>query len=376
MTLRSFLSVLLIFFACGTQADDFNNRVDAIFADIDRGVHPGCSVGVVAAGQLIHQAGYGLANLELGVPLDGSHVHRIGSVSKQFTAFSMLLLADEGKINLDDDIRKHLPELLDYGVPVSINSILGHIGGMADYDYISGGDAGEVEGGLNIESAAGGPFRIGNEDYLTITEFYDVVKRAPLRHPPNEKYEYSNLGYFLLSMLVEEVSGETLRQYAHRRIFQPLGMGNTFFSDEPSEIVRNRASGYRPSDEGYVTDMTNLFWVGDGGLHTNVEDLAIWDQHFYNPRLGSNPEELMAQFLTPNSVFPSGDGTLYANGQNIGELDGRKRIAHGGGWLGVTTYYSRYPDDEVSTIILCNDVSLSPYNFSRAIEQAWFDSRD
>ena len=129
MTLRSFLSVLLIFFACSTQADDFNNRVDAIFADIDRGVDPGCSVGVVAAGQLIHQAGYGLANLELGVPLDGSHVHRIGSVSKQFTAFSVLLLADEGKINLDDDIRKHLPELLDYGVPVSINSILGHIGG-------------------------------------------------------------------------------------------------------------------------------------------------------------------------------------------------------------------------------------------------------
>jgi CubicO group peptidase (beta-lactamase class C family) len=309
------------------------------------------------------------------VSLDGSHVHRIGSVSKQFTAFSVLLLAEEGKINLNDDIRKHLPELLDYGVPVSINSILGHIGGMADYDYISGGDEGEVEGGLNIESAAGGPFRIGNEDYLTIAEFYDVVKRVSLRHAPNEKYEYSNLGYFLLSMLVEEVSGETLRQYAHRRIFQPLGMDSTFFSDEPAEIVSKRASGYRPSAEGYVTDMTNLFWVGDGGLHTNVEDLAIWDQHFYNPRLGRNPEELMAQFLTPNSVFPSGDGTLYANGQNIGELDGRERIAHGGGWLGVTTYYARYPDDKFSTIILCNDVGLSPYNFSRAIEQAWFDNR-
>ena len=372
MTIRLMFSVFAFALACSAQANEFNDGIDAIFADIDSATDPGCSVGVVANGQLIHQAGYGLANLELDVPLDGTHVHRIGSVSKQFTAFSVLLLAEEGKIRLEDDIRTYLPDLLDYGVPVSINAVLGHIAGMADYDFISGGDEGEVPGGLNIVSAAGGPFRIGNEDYLTIGEFYDVVKRAPLRHPPNEKYEYSNLGYFLLSMLVEEVSGETLREYAHNRIFEPLGMSNTFFSDDPVEIVKNRASGYRPEGDGYVTDMTNLFWVGDGGLHTNVEDLAKWDQHFYSPSLGQNPKQLMAQFMTPNSVFPSGENALYANGQNIGELNGRDRVYHGGGWLGVTTYYSRYPDDQFSTIILCNDVSLSPYDYSRSIEQLYF----
>ena len=255
-------------------ADDFNDSVDVIFAQIDADTDPGCNVGVIARSELIHRSGYGLANLELDVPLDGTQVHRIGSVSKQFTAFAVLLLAEEGKVDLAEDIRMYLPELRSYGYPVSINAVLGHVAGMADYDYVSGGEDSPIEGGLNLTSVAGGPFRLGNEDYLNIQEFFDVVKQIPLRQAPNESYRYSNLGYFLLSMLVEEVSGESLREYAARQIFEPLGMSNTFFSDDPVEIVKNRASGYRPEAGGYVTDMTNLFWVGDGGLHTNV-DLSL-----------------------------------------------------------------------------------------------------
>tara|TARA_B100000989_G_C19459614_1_gene435631 strand:+ start:465 stop:1073 length:609 start_codon:yes stop_codon:yes gene_type:complete len=202
-----------------------------------------------------------------------------------------------------------------------------------------------------------------------------VVKQIPLLQAPNESYRYSNLGYFLLSMLVEEVSGESLREYAARQIFEPLGMSNTFFSDDPVEIVKNRASGYRPEAGGYVTDMTNLFWVGDGGLHTNVDDLALWDSHFYRPTLGLNPEVLMEQFLTRNSSIPSAPDRLYANGQNIGRANGKERIYHSGGWLGVTTFYARYPTEQFSTVLLCNDIGLSPASLSEEIERLYFGSR-
>ena len=364
-------SVVILGLGRPAHADEFNDAVDTIFAEIDRETDPGCSVGVIEDGELIHHAGYGLANLELGVPLDGSQVHRMGSVSKQFTALAVLLLAEEGKINLEDSIHSHIPGLREYGATVTINSMLGHFSGMADYDYITGGEEAEVEGGLNIHSVAGGPFRLGNEDYLSIEEFYDVVKQAPLRHPPHAQYEYSNLAYFLLSMLVEEVSGQSLRQYAEEKIFKPLGMSDSFFSDKPTEIVINRASGYRPDGDGYATDMTNLFWVGDGGLHTTVEDMAKWDQNFYQPRVGLNPADLMERFNTPNSDFDAGGGR-YANGQVVRQADDRLRFAHGGGWLGVRTFYDRYPDHRFSTIVLCNDVSLNPAEFAGRIAAAYF----
>ncbi len=356
------------------QAEIIDDRIDALFSHIVADA-PGCSVGVVKDGAYIHKAGYGLANLELDVPLDGDNLHRMGSVSKQFTAFAVLLLADDGSIELDAEIHRYLPELRDYGAPVSVNQVLGHTAGMADYDFISSGKDDEtVPGGLNIKSAAGGAFRLGNEDYLSIQEFYEVVKQAPLRHPPAEKWDYSNLGYFLLSMLVEEVSGQSLREFAAERIFEPLGMNNSFFSDDATEIIRNRAYGYAPDDDGgYVTDMTNLFWVGDGGLHTNLDDLLIWDRHFYAPSLGGDPPQLLATFNRPNSALPSPNG-LYANGQFVRDTDTLGTVYfHSGGWLGTTTWYARLPEQRTSVMMMCNDVSLSPARYYEQIIESMFD---
>ena len=366
--------IALAMFYHETNADEFNDIVDQLFISIDKNTAPGCSVGVIENGKLIHEAGYGLANMELGVPLDGSHLHRVASVSKQFTAMAVHLLAEDGKIELNEDIRTYLPALREYGATVTINSMLGHISGMADYDYVTDGDNLAQNLGLNIQSAAGGPFRLGNEDYLSIDEFYDVVKKIPLAHPPNQQYQYSNLAYFLLSMLVEEVSGQSLRDYTDERIFQPLGMSRSFFSDKPTEIVVNRASGYRPAKEGYEIDMTNLFWVGDGGLHTSIEDMVKWDQNFYAPSIGQNPAALIRQFNTPNSDFDSGRGGLYANGQHIRNENGRLRHSHSGGWLGTSTYYARYPEDRFSVIIFCNDVSQNPEFYVDKIAEAYFQN--
>jgi CubicO group peptidase (beta-lactamase class C family) len=340
------------------EAVDTSAALDAIFATIEADA-PGCNVGVIRNGDWIHKAGYGMANMELGVALDGSQVHRMGSVSKQFTALAVLLLAEEGRIDLQADIRDYLPALRDYGTSVTVNAMLGHIAGMGDYDLIAGSYEGPIaENAVDLRSAAGGPFRLGNEDYLTIAEFYDVVKRVPLAQEPGQSFRYSNLAYFLLSMLVEDVSGETLREYAARRIFAPLGMRHTFFSDDPVEIVRNRASGYKALEDGhYVTDMTNLFWVGDGGLHTNLDDMLLWDRSFYAPRVGDHPMQLLARMNTPNSQHDARDA-LYANGQFVGEKHGQRGFWHSGGWLGTSTYYGRFPDVRTSLVMMCNDVSL------------------
>ena len=201
------------------------------------------------------------------------------------------------------------------------------------------------------------------------------MKNVPLRNQPNEKWNYSNLAYFLLSILVEEVSGETLRQYADKRIFKPLGMTNTFFSDQPTEIVSNRASGYKISKNGgYVTDMTNLFWVGDGGLHTNVDDMLKWDRNFYQPKVGKDPQALMKRFITPNSDFVA-QGWKYANGQMVGKKESRNMVAHGGGWLGVVTYYQRFPDDKFSSVILCNSTEQKPWEYATKISELYFNKK-
>lgn len=353
-------------------ASDFNKKVDALFNTIDKDKMPGCNVGVVQNGEFIHKAGYGLANLEVGVSLNGDNVHRIASVSKQFTAMSVLILADEGKIDLQHDIRKYLPELKNYGHKVSINSMLGHTSGMADYDYISNYTDTDVKGGVNLRNTMGTPFRLGNEDYLSITEFYDVVKQVSLRNEPNTKWQYSNLAYFLLSMLVEEVSGESLRDYANKRIFQPLEMNSTFYSDDPTEIVKNRASGYKQNRKGgYQIDMTNLFWVGDGGLLTSLEDLLKWDQHFYRPSLGRNPQKLLELLNKPNSNL-NAYGGLYANGQIVMNIGERQAYMHSGVWLGVRTHYTRIPKENFSVIILCNDSSLDPYTYATVIASLYF----
>jgi CubicO group peptidase (beta-lactamase class C family) len=332
-------------------------QIDNIFSEISSNNSPGCSVGVFRDRSLIFKNGYGLANLEHDIPLSHLSVHRVASISKQFTAFAVLLLADDGKIALENDIRTYMPDLPDYGHKVSINSMLGHFSGMGDFDSLDE---------LNehpLKSVAEGPIRLGNEDYLSIKEFYDVVIKLPLKRKPNQSWEYSNFAYFLLSKLIEKQSGLTLRQFADKKIFKPLGMKQTFFNDNPNEVISNRVTGYRTINiGGYEINMTNLFWVGDGGLHTNIADLALWDNNFYNPELGRNPEKLIRQMNTPNSTHAI-DGWKYANGQFVKQLADYKTFEHTGDWLGTSTFYARVPENKISVAVFCNNVDLDAAKF-------------
>jgi CubicO group peptidase (beta-lactamase class C family) len=377
MTFKKLLPFILgTFISTSAIASDFNDGIDKIFSSVVNQNTPGCNVGVIKDGAFIHKTGYGLANLELDVPLNGNQVHRMASVSKQFTAMAVLLLAEEEKIDLDADIRTYLTDLKEYNEVITVRSMLGHYSGMGDYDLIAGSYEGDkAKGSIDLKSVAGGDFRLGNEDYLTISEFYSVVKTVPLALKPNQKFQYSNLAYFLLSMLVEEVSGKSLRDYSDDKIFRPLGMTSTFFSDDPVEIVKNRAVGYNKNNIGnYITDMTNLFWVGDGGLHTNLDDLLKWDQNFYAPKVGKNPEKLIELMNMQNSSHNS-DSFTYANGQFVGEILERKSYGHSGGWLGTSTYYVRFPDEKFSLALMCNDVSLETSNIRDDIFKLYFNRK-
>lgn len=342
-------------FAQNKQLMLLEKRMDAIAEKSITPDGPGCSISIIQNEQFIFKKSYGLANLEHQIPLNSQSVFRMASVSKQFTAFAVLLLADDGAIKLTDDIRLHLPELKDYGRKISINSILGHFSGLGDFDdHLS-----------TFRDSTLSGFIIGSEQFVSNAEYYSVIKDFPLVHDPDTTMEYSNHGYIILAKLVERVSGLTIREFTQKRIFKPLGMKHTFFSDSAEEVIPNRASGYRSPEVGkQLNHLTALHTIGDGGLFSTIDDMLIWDNHFYAPKIGKDPKALIALMNKPNVNVPDSDeGKWYfANGQNT---DGHY-FFHNGGWVGTDTSYIRRPDTQTSVVGMCNSVSLSVNDFTYA----------
>ncbi len=363
------LSVALLLSSSAAKAEDMD--VDALKAVLDekfaeKGVHeqtPGCSVGVIKDGAYILNQSYGAANLEHGIPLSSKGIFRTGSLSKQFTAMAIALLAEDGKLDLDADIHTYLPDVMDYGHKVTVRQMVYHVSGIPDY-----------EPGLEaLKTADGKDLRLGNQDYLTIDEFYQRAKNIPLFATPETKWAYSNTAYFLLSQVVKKVSGMTLRQYADINIFNPLGMTKTFFNDDVNDIVPDRVDGYwRLEDGTYKIYMTNLSWVGDGGVYTSMDDFIKWDQNWYDNKLGRDPKALMGLVLNPYDM-DVGDGRKYAFGVFVGEHKGYQRINHTGSWVGFTTYYTRYPDLNLSLVSFCNSNQATP-RITMQLENYMIDS--
>ena len=348
------------------SAQSLVDGVDSLFADTDTG-QPGCAVAVIHDGAYVLRKGYGLANLEHSVPIRSNTVFRTGSVSKQFTAFAVALLAERGDIDLDADVRRYLPDLMDYGAPVSVRQMIHHVAGMGDYDP-------EL-----FTKADGTPFRFGNQDYWTIEEFYAAVREVPLVLRPGSEWRYSNLAYFLLAQLVERVSGMTLREFAEHEIFGPLAMTASFFNDNVNEPVPHRADGYRHLESGgYEIFMTNLDWVGDGGVYTSLDDFIAWDRNFYANELGAGNAELVEQTTTPlagvtaRSEGPFGE-TGYAFGHFVGSHRGVPVVFHSGGWVAFSSMYVRFPSAALSTIVLCNTTDRSAPELGADIAKLAFD---
>ncbi|MFQ5628604.1 MAG: serine hydrolase domain-containing protein, partial [bacterium] len=285
---KSSILFYLFLFAIGTNQvsahhpvrsanDTLSAKVDQIFADWDKPDSPGCALAVIQDGKTVYSRGYGMADLEHDIPISPQTVFYIGSTSKQFVTFSIALLAEQGKLGLDDNIRKYLPEFPDYGQPITIRHLIHHTSGIRDY--------------LTLWSLAGRNYL----DYMPEDVVLDMIcRQKELNFSPGEQHLYSNSCYFLLAVIVERASGQSLREYADKHIFKPLAMKNTHFHDNNKHIIKKRAYGYAPGKIGGFDQLIMRFdLVGSGGLYTCVEDLYLWDQNFYHNKLGKGGQEII-----------------------------------------------------------------------------------
>lgn len=314
--------------------------VDRLFAPWNKPDTPGCALAVISGGRVIYQKGYGSANLEHRIPISPRSVFYIGSVSKQFTAMSIAILAKQGKISLDDDIRKVIPEVPDYRIPLTIRHLVHHTSGLRDYLTL-----------LNIAGVDFGAFH--EDDVLQV-----IARQKELNFKPGDEYLYSNSGYFLLGLVVKRVSGRSLREFAEENIFKPLGMKNSHFHDDYTRLVINRASGYLLTAAGKSTNFISTFdCVGSGGLYTTVEDLFLWDQNFYHCQVGG--KELVEMVQTPGSLN-NGKKIDYAFGLVISSYKGLNTVSHGGALGGYRSHIVRFPEQKFSVICLSNLSTFFP----------------
>jgi CubicO group peptidase (beta-lactamase class C family) len=349
MRFRISLAILLFFFPCLLQAD-LSTQVDKLFSEWDKPDSPGCAVGVIRDGKLIYERGFGMANLEHGIKNTPTTVFDIGSTGKQFTAMTILLLQKEGKLSIDDDIRKWLPEMRDYGTPITIRHLIHHTSGIRDYLTLMALKALEFDNDYP------------NEEIVSL-----IAAQKELNFKPGAEHLYSNSGYFLLSEIVKRASGKTLREYSTVNIFEPLGMKNTHFHDDKTMIVKDRATGYSPKEKsGFYINMSMFDVVGDGSLMTTVEDLLLWDQNFYANKLGGGGQELIDQMLTAG-VLSDGKKLDYAFALVHDTYRGLKVVAHSGSWVGYRAQILRFPEQKFTVICLANLSAINPSGLAEEI---------
>jgi CubicO group peptidase (beta-lactamase class C family) len=320
-----------------TLPEDFEKKVDALCAPWSRPGVPGGVVAVAQEGKMLFVKGYGLANVETGTPIVRETVFDVGSVSKQFTAVCVLLMEEDGLIKTSDPITKYFPEVPTFGKEVTIDHLLRMTSGLRDY--------------LNVWVVEGWWFteERGFEDVVQT-----LARQQGLNSDPGEKFNYCNAGYALMAMLVERTTGKSLATYAKERVFDPLGMKDTFFMDDDSMVVPRRALSYSPSEAGKLENLWSPMAIyGDGGVHTTVDDLLKWHENFYANKLGKADPALMEKMVSTKPLN-SGQPNGYACGLFVGELDGVRRIEHGGNWLDYAAATARFPEKRLSVFVLSN----------------------
>ena len=350
MMSRLCLSILLMLMVSLTQVTNspLATKIDQLFAQWDKPDSPGCALVVIKDGQTIYKRGYGVANLDYGIPISSKSVFNIASTSKQFTAMSIALLVREGKISLDDDIRKYLPEMPQYQSPITIRHLIYHTSGIREYSHLM------QLAGIRFQDAA-------DEEVIRI-----IVRQKGLNFKPGDEYLYSNSGYFLLAQIVKRASGRSLREFAEEKIFKPLGMVNTRFHDDSTEVIKNRATGYTlRTDGGFSIEMTRSDHVGDGGLLTTIDDLILWDKIFYDHKL-SGGWDLIRQFLTPGTLN-SGEKIDYAFGMEVETYKGLNVFGHGGAFNGFNADMIRFPDQRFTVACLCNLSNIESGRLTRQV---------
>jgi len=322
-------------------------RIDSTFSDFDHTDRPGCSLGISRQGELVYRRGYGMSNLEYGLAISPGSIFHVASISKQFTAFAIGLLVDDGKLSVDDDVRKYIPEIPSYGKPITLRHLIYHTSGIRDQWTLLG------MGGWR------------EPDVVTEGDILGVVARQKaLNFQPGEEYLYSNSGYTLLGIVVKRVSGLSLHEFAEQRIFRPLGMTSTHFQYDHSMVVPNRTSAYRAYGAAWAITIPVFDNEGATSLQTTPTDLLKWEQNYVVGTVGS--ARLREAAMTRGSLN-SGDRIPYGYGLVPETFRGVKAFGHGGVDNGYRADVIRFPESGLAVAVLCNFAEAAPWVYSRGV---------
>src|SRR5438105_4945166 len=340
------------------SGDSLTRAIDRVFESWRDTDGPGCAVGVSRDGNIVLERGYGMANLETDTPIRPSSIFHVASVSKQFTAAAIMLLERDGKLSLDDNIRKYLPEIPDYGTPITIRHLLTHTSGLRDQ--------------WELLAFARGRFE---EDRITEADVLDIVSRqTALNFKPGAEYAYSNTGFTLLGVIVKRVSGQSLRDFADERIFKPLGMTRTHFHDDYTMLVPGRTSAYEPRrgpGARWRVGIPNFDTYGPTSLFTTVGDLLKWEANLDRPVVGDARMFARMQVPTP---LTTGDTSSYGFGLVMGNYRGGRVVEHNGADAGYRSYVGRFPDKGLAIAIACNAATANTTALARGVADAYLGS--
>jgi CubicO group peptidase (beta-lactamase class C family) len=346
------IALLFLTLNCSPGAKS-DAKVDKLFAQWDRVDSPGAAIVVVHNGRVVYQRGYGSANLETRTPITPQTLFDVASVAKQFAGFAVATLVEEGKLSLDDDVREHLPNVPDFGKPITIRHLVYHTSGLRDWPEtlaLSGFDLGGV---------------------ITLATILEMVQRQrELDFAPGEDYLYSNTGYNLLAATIAKVTDQTFRAWSEENIFKPLGMKQTRVCENPSELVPNRAESYTLGDnKKFVRSISQLAAEGSSSLFVSAEDMAKWIVNFQSRRFGPEALERMCEAGKLNN----GKEVDYGFGIGLGKYHGAKKFSHTGGWAGYRSIVMIIPEKEFAIAILSNAGNLNTLTLATKIADIYLE---
>jgi CubicO group peptidase (beta-lactamase class C family) len=348
--------IVLLPQAVAGQQPDLADRVDEVFARWNSTASAGCAVSAERDGNAVISRAYGMADLEHDIPNTPATIFEAGSVSKQFTAAAIVLLALDGRLSLDDDVRNHVPELPDYGHTIRIRHLLTHTSGLRDWGSVA------AIGGLGRE------VRTHTHDHVL-----DILSRQrQLNFAPGAEYSYSNSGYNLLAVIVDRVSGMPFTEFSRTRIFEPLGLDDTQWRDDYTRIVKNRSSAYGLRDGTWVIDRPIENVYGNGGLLTTTADLLEWNDALTSGTLGGTP---FVEMMHERGILNSGRQIDYASGLSITTFDGVPEISHTGATSGYRAFLARYPAQRLGVAVLCNAGNVNPAQVGHGIARILLGDR-
>jgi CubicO group peptidase (beta-lactamase class C family) len=320
-------------------------RIDALFARFNAKT-PGCSLGIMSDGAMIYSQGYGMASVDPPVANNATRLFDVASISKQFVAGSVVLLAQQGRLKLTDDVRKFIPELPNYGSTITVDHLLWHTSGLRDYTEL-----------LNL----------GGFDYPDVTtqaqalEF--VTRQRGLKFAPGTRWDYSNSGYLLLAIIAERVSGKAMNELAREQFFNPLGMPQSIYRDRHDQKIPNQALGHDFDDASkrYLVHIAQWEQIGDGGLQTSIDEFQQWDENFYSGTVGGRA---FISEMYRTGQLNDGRPLTYARGLQLDTYRGLKRVRHGGDWVGYHGNTLRFPSLHTTVALFCNSEDIDQYQLS------------